>query len=95
LTRTICVTPTFDSLPAVIPIWRSSGMVMVAGPAGKADTTPLTVHQFGRVGLTGSVWTDAVRRVYDLAVRRNRLLCTSLFAEAERRGAPPIDSCPR
>lgn len=93
--RTICLGPAVDSSAvAGLPL-RPSRMVLVSGVAGVADRTPLSVHQFGVVGLAGSVWTASAREVYDLAARRDRSLCSELFGDAERRSLPTIPSCLR
>ncbi len=93
--RPVCLTPTVDSLTAPAVEWRPLRLVLAAGPDGAVDSVALTVHQFATTGLTGSVWTEAAREVYDLAARRNRALCTTLFANADARGVPSIASCPR
>ena len=93
-TRAICLSPTLDSLTTPAVSWRPVRLVLAAGPAQPASGQ-MTVFQFGRTGLTGSVWTAAAREVYDLAARRNQALCTTLFANSESQGLPAISSCPR
>lgn len=93
--RAVCLTPAVDSLTAPAVEWRPLRLVLAAGPEGTIDSVPLTVHQFASTGLAGSVWTEAAREVYDLAARRNRALCATLFANADARGVPSIASCPR
>lgn len=94
-TRQICLTPTVDSLTGSAVAWRAVGLVLAAGPALTSGDEPLTVHLFARTGLAGSVWGEAVRDVYDLAARRNQLLCQTLFSALDAQGLPTIASCPR
>lgn len=93
--RPICLTPTVDSLTAPALEWRAVRMVLTAGPASLKGGDSLTVHTLARTGLAGSVWSEAVRDVYDLAARRNPSLCQSLFAAGAAQGLPDIASCPR
>lgn len=93
--RPICLTPTVDSLTAPALEWRAVRLVLATGPADGKDEAPLTVHLFARTGLAGSVWSEAVRDVYDLAARRNKSLCQTLFSANDAQGLPTITSCPR
>lgn len=93
--RPICLTPTVDSLTAPALEWRAVRMVLTAGPAAIKGEEQLSTHYFGRVGLAGSVWGEAVRDVYDLAARRNHSLCQTLFGGSDAQGLPTIASCPR
>lgn len=93
--RPICLTPTVDSVTAPALEWRAVRMVLTAGPSAIKGEEQLSVHQFARTGLAGSVWSEAVRDVYDLAARRNHSLCQTLFAANDAQGLPTIASCPR
>lgn len=93
--RPICLTPTVDSLTAPAMEWRAVRLVLAAGPAAGKDEEHLTVHLLARTGLAGSVWSEAVRDVYDLAARRNKSLCQTLFGADDAQGLPTITSCPR
>lgn len=93
--RPICLTPTVDSLTAPALDWRAVRLVLTAGPAAIKGGEQLSVHFFARTGLAGSVWSEAVRDVYDLAARRNNSLCQTLFAASDAQGLPTIASCPR
>jgi hypothetical protein len=45
-------------------------------------------------GLAGSVWSEAARDVYDLAARRNRTLCRTLFQrDDDSPQLPSIAAC--
>jgi hypothetical protein len=95
--RALCFSPTVDSLTAPALNWRPVRMVLAAGPA--VDSThegELSVHQLALTGLAGSVWSEAARDVYDLAARRNRALCRTLFTPGDLAPLiPTIASCPR
>lgn len=95
--RPLCVSPTVDSLTAPQLRWRPVRLVLAAGPEPvPGDSGVLSVHQLALTGLAGSVWSEAARDVYDLAARRNRSLCRTLFMPGEL--APPIPAiaaCPR
>lgn len=92
--RPLCLSPTVDSLTAPSLAWRPVRMVLAAGVTDAA-TSPmtLTVHQLAITGLAGSVWSSAARDLYDLAARRNRELCRTLFAVDESPPPPAIASC--
>jgi len=95
--RALCLSPTVDSLTVPALEWRPVRLVLAAGPPEVAGSDPeLSVHQLALTGLAGSVWSEAARDVYDLAARRNRGLCRTLFRPGDL--APPIpalSSCPR
>ena len=93
--RPICLTPTVDSLTAPALEWRAVRLVLAAGPATGNGEDALSVHLFARTGLAGSVWSEAVRDVYDLAARRNKSLCQTLFSATDAQGLPTIASCLR
>ena len=93
--RQICLTPTVDSLTGSALEWRAVRLVLAAGPASSGGDELLSVHLFARTGLAGSVWSEAVRDVYDLAARRNKSLCQTLFSAIDAQGLPTIASCPR
>ncbi len=93
-TRPICLSPTLDSLAVGPLVWHPMRIALVAGRLRDADnTTPMSVFQLARVGLSGSVWSVPTRDLYELAARRNRSLCTSLFVKPDAQGLPPISAC--
>jgi hypothetical protein len=93
--RPVCLTPSVDSVASPDLQWHASRLVLstVAPPPPPAWQTPLSVFQFGRTGLTGSVWTIAARDAYDLAARRNHGLCSTLFVNTDALTLPAIASC--
>lgn len=92
--RPICLSPTLDTL-AVGPLsWHPMRIALVAGRLSDADnSTPMSVFQLARTGLSGSVWSVPTRDLYQLAARRNKGLCTSLFVRPDAQGLPPIPAC--
>ncbi len=93
--RPVCLGPALDTIAAPGIEWKASRLVLLGGVAGAPDSTELAVHQFGMMGLAGSVWTASARDVYDLAARRNRALCRELFSEADAARRPAIPACTR
>ncbi|MDX2207185.1 MAG: hypothetical protein SFU57_06040 [Gemmatimonadales bacterium] len=93
--RPVCLTPAVDSITAPALAWRPLHLVLASSPASDSTTAELTVHQLASTGLAGSVWSSAVRDVYDLAARRNRGLCLTLLAAGDSPGLPSIAACPR
>lgn len=93
--RPVCLTPTVDSLTAPALAWRPLHLVLASSPATDTVAGGLSVHQLATTGLAGSVWSSAVRDVYDLAARRNLGLCQTLLAAADSPGLPSIAACPR
>jgi hypothetical protein len=93
-TRPICLSPTLDSL-AVGPLaWHPMRIALVGGRLRDADNaTPMSVFQLARIGLSTTVWGAPVRDLYELAARRNHVLCTSLFNKPDAQGLPPILAC--
>jgi hypothetical protein len=93
--RPVCLTPSADSITAPGLEWHASRLVLstVPPPPPPAWQAPLSVFQFGRTGLTGSVWTASARDSYDLAARRNHALCTTLFVNTDALTLPTIASC--
>ena len=64
------------------------------GSLGDADnTTPMSVFQLARTGLRGSVWGVPTHELYQLAAKRNKSLCTSVFTRPDALGLPPIAAC--
>ncbi len=93
--RPVCLGPALDTIAAPGVEWTASRLLLLGGVAGVTDTTALIMHQFGMMGLAGSVWTAAARDVYDLAARRNRALCRELFVDADTGRPPAIPACTR
>lgn len=94
--RPVCITPTTDSITSMALDWEPSELVLVAGPIANGEAPALfSVHQLARTGLAGSVWSEAARDVYELAARRNRRLCETLFTRPDAQGLPTIASCTR
>lgn len=94
--RPVCLTPTTDSITSAAIDWHPSELVLVAGPIANGEAPAvLSVHQLARTGLAGSVWSAAVRDVYELGARRNRRLCETLFTRPDAQGLPTIAACPR
>lgn len=94
--RPVCLTPTVDSITTTALSWHPLRLVLAAGTIANGEVpAPMSVHQLARTGLAGSVWSEAVRDVYDLAARRNRTLCESLFNRPDAHGLPAIAACPR
>ena len=91
-TRPICLAPTVDSTIAGNLNWLPSQLLLATTPAN-APPAALSVFRFARTGLTGSVWTAAARDIYDLAARRNRGLCRTLFASSDDLTPPAIPAC--
>jgi hypothetical protein len=94
--RPVCITPTTDSITNAALDWDPNELVLVAGPFANGEPpVALSVHQLARTGLAGSVWSEAAREVYELAARRNRRLCETLFTRPDAQGLPTIASCTR
>lgn len=92
--RPVCLAPSVDSIPSPALDWHPVRLVLAAGPtATGASPNELSVHLLARTGLAGSVWSEAAREIYDLAARRNRHLCQSLFSRPDAQGLPAIASC--
>jgi len=90
--RPICLAPSADSTVAGGLTWVPSHLLLATTPPD-VKISALSVFQFGRTGPAGSVWTAATRDLYDLAARRNRGLCTTLFARADPLTPPTIPAC--
>ncbi len=92
--RPVCLAPSVDSIPSPSLDWHPVRMVLAAGPTATGESpSPLSVHLLARTGLAGSVWSEAAREIYDLAARRNRQLCQTLFTRSDAQGLPAIASC--
>jgi hypothetical protein len=92
--RPVCLTPTVDSITSAALDWHPVRLVLAAGRIATGETPrDLSVHLLARTGLAGSVLSEAARDVYDLAARRNRTLCQSLFARSDAQGLPAIAAC--
>ena len=91
----ICLAPAVDSINGPGLEWHASRLVLTTAPPGTGFVPQLSVFHFARTGLTGSVWTASARDVYDLAARRNRALCTTLFATTDALTPPAIPACSR
>ena len=91
-TRPICLAPTVDSMIAPNLGWRPSRLLLATAPA-TGPSSDLSLFRFVRTELTGSVWMAAARDLYDLAARRNRSLCSTLFASTDPRAPPTVPAC--
>ncbi len=95
--RPVCLTPTLDSMIAPGAGWRPSQMVLVAGTPTVPDSaatrlTGLSIHELGRIGLAGSVWSAAVRDLYQSAAEVNPALCRLLVVRPDS-FFPAIAAC--
>lgn len=93
--RPVCLTPAVDSITAPALAWQPLHLVLASVPSGNEPSVTLSVHQLARTGHAGSVWTSAARDVYDLAARRNKVLCRTLLAAGDTPGLPSIAACPQ
>ena len=94
--RPVCLTPTVDSITTTALSWHPLRLVLAAGTIANGEAPmQMSVRQLARTGIAGSVWSEAVRDVYELAARRNRTLCESLFNRPDAHGLPAITACPR
>lgn len=91
-TRPICLGPTVDTAVAPNLDWKPS-QLLLATTVANGPTPALSLFQFVRIGPTGSVWAGAARDLYELAARRNRGLCTTLFARTDPLTPPTIPTC--
>lgn len=91
----VCLAPAVDSITGPGLEWHANRLVLATTPPVAGFLPPLSLFHFARTGLAGSVWTASVRDVYDLAARRNRALCTSLFATTDGLTPPAIPACSR
>jgi hypothetical protein len=91
-TRPVCLAPTVDSAVAPGLTWIPSQLVLATTASG-VQSSALTLFQFVRIGPTGSVGAGAARDLYDLAARRNRGLCSTLFARTDALAPPTIPAC--
>jgi hypothetical protein len=92
-TRPICLAPAVDSIAGPGLEWHANRLVLATTSPATTFSPPLSVFHFTRTGLAGSVWTASARDVYDLAARRNRALCTTLFAATDALTPPAIPAC--
>jgi hypothetical protein len=81
--RPLCLTPAVEKLSEPVLTWRPVRLVLATGPGSAPGGDEPTVHQLALTGLAGSVWSEAARDVYELAARRNRSLCETLFQRGD------------
>ena len=93
LTRPVCLAPAVDSIAGPGLAWHANRLVLATMAPTATFAPPLSVFQYERTGLAGSVWTASARDVYDLAARRNRALCTTLFVATDALTPPAIPAC--
>ena len=93
--RPVCLAPAVDSIAAPGLEWHANRLVLATTPPPTGFVPQLSVFHFARTGLAGSVWTASARDIYDLAARRNRALCTTLFTTTDALTPPAIPACTR
>ncbi|MGH7592986.1 MAG: hypothetical protein ACRELE_03925 [Gemmatimonadales bacterium] len=93
--RPVCLAPSVEAISGGALPWRAERMVLTTAPPNTGFVPALSVFHFARTGLAGSVWTASARDIYDLAARRNRALCTTLFATTDVLNPPAIPACSR
>lgn len=92
--RPLCLTPAVERLSEPVLTWRPVRLVLASGPGAAPEGGEPSVHQLALTGLAGSVWSEAARDVYDLAARRNRTLCRTLFQRDDHSPQlPSIAAC--
>jgi hypothetical protein len=92
--RPLCLTPAVERLSEPVLTWRPVRLVLATGPGMIPGGGEPSVHQLALTGLAGSVWSEAARDVYELAARRNRALCQTLFLRGDDRPEmPSIAAC--
>ena len=72
--------------------WSRSWLVLTTASV-VVPASEFSVFRLSRTGVTGSVWSMATRDEYDLAARRNHLLCSTLFATTYSAAPPAIPAC--
>ena len=90
--RPVCLGPSVEAISEPGLQWTRS-MLVLATVATVAPSNRFSLFRFSQTGLTGSVWTAAARDEYDLAARRNRLVCSTLFATTYVSTPPAISAC--
>jgi hypothetical protein len=90
--RPICLGPGVDSSAVPALRWVRSSLVLATSPS-VAPLSAFSVFRLSKTGPTGSVWASAARDEYDLAARRNHMLCSTLFATTYSSAAPVIPAC--
>jgi hypothetical protein len=91
--RPVCLAPGLDSTINTTLIWRPSRMVLTTATATVTSTGDLSIFHFARTGLAGSLWTAAVRDVYERAAQHNHALCLGLFAPTDVYQIPTLPTC--
>jgi hypothetical protein len=94
-THPACLSPAMDSVVGPGLDWHVDRLMLTTAPPPTGFVPALSVFHFTRTGLVGSVWTASARDVYDLAVRRNRSLCKTLFATNDPLTLSAIPACNR
>jgi hypothetical protein len=90
--RPICLAPGVDAIVAPGLIWSRSWLVLTTASV-VVPASEFSVFRLSRTGVTGSVWSMATGDEYDLAARRNHLLCSTLFATTYSAAPPAIPAC--
>jgi hypothetical protein len=89
--RPVCLSPAADTASIQAQPHHVVRLVMVSGPSAPLDPAGLSVVELQSADLARpSGLTDQTRRLYWLAARRNRLLCTSLALQL---GVPGRTTC--
>ena len=88
----ICLGPGVEAILAPGLQWNRS-MLVLATVVAAAPANQFSLFRFSQTGLTGSVWTAAARDEYDLAARRNHVICSTLFATTYVSTPPAIPAC--
>jgi hypothetical protein len=91
--RAVCLGPAADKITAPGLEWYASRLVLSTAPPPATVSPQLTLFHLAHTGLAGSVWAVAARDSYDLAARRNRALCTTLFTSTDALTLPAIPAC--
>lgn len=89
----LCLAPAVEVLHVAGVEWYASRLALSSVPPAVALSSQMSVFHFGQTGLAGSVWTAAVRDVYDQAARRNHQLCSTLFVNSDAFTLPAIPAC--
>lgn len=91
-THPVCLGPSVDSISAPGLRWTRSWLVLATTVAA-VPSTQFSLFRYSHTGLTGSVWTAAARDEYELAARRNHVICSTLFNTTYVSTPPAIPAC--